>query len=1221
MDSKSDFRRRGSLEFSLYSEVRTRVVSDRARRLLNSRSWRLTAGARCLNSWLRKGRRTAAFLSSRISGSSGFSDERMIAATFDLVEQSCLFDEEYYRQQLAARSIRAGDALSHFLSTGWKIGLNPNPFFDCDYYIARALRSNTPVDVNPLVHYILEGANRRFPTSRFFDTGYYVASYPDIVKSRLNPLAHFIQCGIFEDMVPVLLSGSSFVPERRVHSTSTSYSTTDSEHDIALFDLVLCLHSASRTGAPMLGLSILEHCQSLGLNVLVVLLNQGDLLPQLLQMTEVIDLSYVGDLEEHLKARIDNLIVQGRLSSATPVLLNSAENLALSHVFQSMAFRVTTLVHEFMDSYSRAEQRHLLENSDTIVFSSQASKAACGLLPEYQERRHIRVLAQGLTDEKFLSLDREEGRLFLQEHFGLSPDAFVILACGTAEPRKGFDLFVQTAIAALSRSAGPGDVHFIWVGGPLPNSEEFYALTKRDVVKSGLDSRVHFVEHQSDLRPYFAGADLFFLSSRQDPLPCVLHLAMAAGLATIAFEGSGGAAEIIAHGGGKTVAYANVDQAAAAIALYQTDRSLLSHDGESAREIVTSGYKMSDYVAELLDLAAITTAVIHNTDDVRQHYKEYWKKYQEEYGSVLQAYRPADTEAMLSFELEFGKFEDGMHVLDAGCGVCGPAIYFAKQKKLKIKGITLSEEQKAIADSLIEKDQLKADIDVEIADFHQVAEIFEANTFDRVMFMESFCHSPNPYAVLTGVRKVMKPNGLLVIKDYVMHDARREPELHKEQQKFARLSFDSYKYHMMYLGQLKYLLKLSGFSIVRCLINPHLGEEDLGPMLDFERTAELDWRKGMSEGFHVADCIMILAEPSLVSSSSLLHPKKTPNKLSALVNLTRINQWWDFKLSLPIGVACAYAFCNGLSAEVFQTQMALLLLCGTTAALFASLINDLSDLEQDKKVGKAKLMARLSPLQRGLAMLLSVILVCITGYLLRFNPIASLIYIAIAFVFVAYSVYPLRLKNRHFWGVSCIALGEHLLPTYLALVLLFPFAKYSQLLQWLAFAGIWSFAFGLRGIIWHQISDQDADRAAGCKTAATTYGAEWLNSFANKIVFPCEILGLLGMLMLLGKDGFAFALIALFLSALVEYLHVKYMQANLIIADAKENARFVLFDYYQLFFPVAMLLALSGNDYHYALLAVVYLLLFFSPVSRLVVTMAHLMRWRLMPALSASRLK
>lgn len=1221
MDSKSDFRRRGSLEFTLYSEVRTKIVSDRARRLLNSRSWRLTAGARRLNSWLRKGHRTAAFLAARISSSSSFSDEPVTAGAFDLVEQSGLFDEDYYQEQLTVRSIEAGDALTHFFTTGWKIGLDPNPFFDCDYYIATALRSNSPVDVNPLLHYILEGASRHFATSRFFDTGFYVTSYPDIVEFGLNPLAHFIQYGIYENRLPVLLSDTGLVQERRVHSTSASHIAASSDHDIALFDLVLCIHSASRTGAPMLGLSILEHCQSMGLNVLVVLLNQGDLLPQFFQMTEVIDLSYVGDLEEHLKARIDNLIVQGRLSSATPVLLNSAENLALSQVFQNMAFRVTTLVHEFMDSYSEAEQRHLLENSDTIVFSSEATKAACRLLPEYQEHRHIKVLAQGLTDEKFLSLDREEGRLFLQEHFGLSPDAFVILACGTAEPRKGFDLFVQTAIAVLSRSAGPGDVHFVWVGGPLPNSEEFYALIKRDVVKSGLDSRVHFVEHQTDLRPYFAGADLFFLSSRQDPLPCVLHLAMAAGLATIAFEGSGGAAEILAHGGGKTIAYANVDQAAAAIALYQTDRSLLSHDGESAREIVTSGYKMSDYVAELLDLAAITTAVIHNTDDVRQHYKEYWKEYQEQYGTVLQAYRPADTEAMLSFELEFGKFEDGMHVLDAGCGVCGPAIYFAKQKKLKIKGITLSEEQKAIADSLIEREQLKADIDVEMADFHQVAEIFEANTFDRVMFMESLCHSPNPYAVLTGVRKVMKPNGLLVIKDYVMHDARQEPELHKEQQKFARLSFDSYKYHMMYLGQLKYLLKLSGFSIVRCLINPHLGQEDLGPMLDFEKTAELDWRKGMSEGFHVADCIMILAEPSLVSSRSLLHPKKTPNKLSALVNLTRINQWWDFKLSLPIGVACAYAFCNGISAQIFQTQMALLLLCGTTAALFASLINDLSDLEQDKEAGKTKTVAGLSPMQRALAMLLSTVLVCITAYLLRFNILASLIYIAIAFVFVAYSVYPLRLKNRGLWGISAVALGEHMLPTCLSLVLLFPFARQSESFQWLAFAGICSFAFGMRGIIWHQISDQGADRASGCKTAATTYGAEWLNSFANKIVFPCEIVGLLGMLMLLGKDGFAIALIALLLSALVEYLHVKYMQANLIIVSVKENARFALFEYYQLFLPVAMLLALIGNDYHYSSVVVIYLLLFGAPLSRLVMTMAHLVRWRLLPALHASRLK
>lgn len=1238
-DSCVGFNNRGRFEFSRYSEVRAKIVSDRARRLLNSRSWRLTAGARRFNSLVKRVHRISILLASRTTQSSGSRDDRMTAATIDLVEQSGLFDEEYYREQLEERALKTSDALTHFLTTGWKLGLNPNPFFDCDFYIARALRANTQVVINPLVHYIQEGASKKIATSKFFDTGYYLARYPDVAKCRLNPLNHFMQYGIFEDRLPIMLSAIETAPKQNekpiIFDTAPknrekpvifdAASIVDSgKHDIRVFDLILCLHSASRTGAPMLGLSILEQCQSIGLNVLVILLSQGELLPQLLNLTEVIDLSYVSNLEDHLKSRIDSLIAHGRISSAAPVLLNSAENRALCQVFQGMAFRVTTLVHEFMDSYSEAEQRYLLENSDTIVFSSQATYDSCRLLPEYLGQRQIKVLSQGLTDERFLSLDRERGRQLLWEQLSVSPNDFVVLACGTAEPRKGIDLFVQTAIALLSRASEQSDLHFIWVGGPTPQSADFYNLAKLDVVKAGLDNRIHFVEHQADLAPYFAGADLFFLSSRQDPLPCVLHLAMAAGLATVAFECSGGAAEILSQGSGKTVPYASVDQAADAIERYQTDASLRHQAGARAKEIVASQFKMSDYLDELLKLAAIATPAIHSTEDVRAHYKEYWKKYDEAYGSVLQSYRPTDTDAMLSFEMDFAKLEDGMHVLDAGCGVCGPAVYFAKQKKLKIKGITLSEDQKRIADSVIEKEQLNADIEVKIADFNYLSDTFQANTFDRVMFMESFCHSPNPYDVLVGVRKVLKPNGLLYIKDYVMHDARYDPELHQEQQKYVRLSFDAYKYQLMYFEQLKYLLELAGFTIVECLINPHQDKQDCGPMLDFERIAGIDWRQGMREGLHVGDGIMILAVPTGARPNLVLHSGRSKNRLAALANLTRINQWWNFKLPLPIGVACAYALCNGISADIFQGQVALLLVCGTTAALFASIINDLSDLEADKLAGKTKVIGGFSPHRRAVAMWLSAISVCLTGYGLRSNPLAALTYFAIAFVFVAYSINPLRLKNRGYWGVSCIALGEHLLPTCLALVLLAPFARH-ELYQWLAFSGLWSLAFGMRGIIWHQLSDQNADRAAGFKTAATTYGAARLNAIANLIVFPCEVIGLLGMLTLLGKGGFALALLALFLHLILEFLHVKYMQANVIIAkpkpNPKQNARFVLFEYYQLFFPLTMLLALTWRDLHYGLLLALYLLLFAEPLSRLVKIIASLVRWRLIPALSGSNYK
>lgn len=332
----------------------------------------------------------------------------------------------------------------------------------------------------------------------------------------------------------------------------------------------------------------------------------------------------------------------------------------------------------------------------------------------------------------------------------------------------------------------------------------------------------------------------------------------------------------------------------------------------------------------------------------------------------------------------------------------------------------------------------------------------------------------------------------------------------------------------------------------------------------------------------------------------------------ALVNLTRINQWWDFKLPLPIAIAFAYAACNQVPADHFFPAAGTLLLSGVAAAFFASIINDLTDLEEDRKAGKNKAIANFSPTIRIIILLGSIASLIITAYSLHQNILALCIFLAIALTFTLYSVKPIRLKSRGMCGAFSIALGEHLLPACLALALLTPLTNHSQLEQWLAATVIWSTAFGLRGIIWHQLNDLSADKANHCNTAALALGPDRLVSLANKAIFPCELVGLAAILML-SKSWIVFFL--LFLHWVVEFLHYKYMGANLIVVRPQENARFILFEYYQLFFPIAMLAVLVQQDSKYYFCLLAFLLLFLNPVLRLTKTVLHLTRWRLIPAL------
>lgn len=110
-----------------YSELRGRLLARRSRTFANSRSWGITVGLRQLNSFLKSAYRVISHIFARAySVEIGLRDEAI-----KLVYESGLFDEHFYREQLDRHSISTSDCIGHFVMDGWKLGFNPNPFFDC----------------------------------------------------------------------------------------------------------------------------------------------------------------------------------------------------------------------------------------------------------------------------------------------------------------------------------------------------------------------------------------------------------------------------------------------------------------------------------------------------------------------------------------------------------------------------------------------------------------------------------------------------------------------------------------------------------------------------------------------------------------------------------------------------------------------------------------------------------------------------------------------------------------------------------------------------------------------------------------------------------------------------------------------------------------------------------------------------------------------------------
>ncbi|HYF47004.1 MAG TPA: methyltransferase domain-containing protein, partial [Acidimicrobiales bacterium] len=151
--------------------------------------------------------------------------------------------------------------------------------------------------------------------------------------------------------------------------------------------------------------------------------------------------------------------------------------------------------------------------------------------------------------------------------------------------------------------------------------------------------------------------------------------------------------------------------------------------------------------------------------EVEAYYDDWHERYVAAFGDVLQTFRSQDP---TSFLLELGELaglRPGQRVLDAGCGVGGPALRYAEHFNVRVDGVTLSQPQVDEARRRVEAAGLAGRVQIHKGDFHRLEDLFDPATFDVVYFLEALCHSDHPRIVLASVRTVLKPGGVVFVKD------------------------------------------------------------------------------------------------------------------------------------------------------------------------------------------------------------------------------------------------------------------------------------------------------------------------------------------------------------------------------------------------------------------------------------------------------------------------
>jgi SAM-dependent methyltransferase/glycosyltransferase involved in cell wall biosynthesis len=473
--------------------------------------------------------------------------------------------------------------------------IRKSDLFDAAAYTAAAEASAHGLD--PALHYVVMGERHGLKPSTAFDPAYYADLYPDVASWGGNRLGHYLQWGRTDGRRTVPIADTVVYPLAGIQPGKET--------------VLILIHEASRTGAPILGWNIARTLSG-RVNVVVVLMQGGRLENAFAAVTAGV----VGPLTKGIFEPVEASRLARRLAEAyrpSYIIANSAATRSLVPAFTSEGVPVIALVHEFSSRMSAGSLALLYERATEIVFSADIVRRASEIDYPFLKLRYSHILPQGpsqvprsatpIDDSK---LDEEERAIRSRLRPDVAKDDLVVIGMGFVDWRKGVDFFIAAATGILSREP-KAPVRFVWIGegyrGPI--SMEFSLYLTEQIDRSGLGDHFELMDAVDDVESIYKEADILFLSSRLDPLPNVAIDATLRGIPVVCFAEASGIAEILAANEETrelVVSYLDVGAAATLIGSLAADRNRLQRLGSAVRTLAQGRFEMSTYVSALDEL-------------------------------------------------------------------------------------------------------------------------------------------------------------------------------------------------------------------------------------------------------------------------------------------------------------------------------------------------------------------------------------------------------------------------------------------------------------------------------------------------------------------------------------------------------------------------------------------------------------------------------------------
>jgi glycosyltransferase involved in cell wall biosynthesis len=269
-------------------------------------------------------------------------------------------------------------------------------------------------------------------------------------------------------------------------------------------------------------------------------------------------------------------------------------------VLKDAGFRVVSMIHELPGLIGQFNLETsiatIARDADRVVFPAGIVRDRfidmTGLAAEKAAVRPQGLLRRNRFDGRW-----DEARRELRTQLGLPGDARIALSVGFADRRKGIDLFVEVGLDVISRTS---DTFFVWVGHH--DADAFDAARAR-VAQAGATDRFIFPGLVADPAAFFAGADVYLMTSREDPFPLVVLDALEAWLPTIGFDGAGGFVELLQRGCGVLVPYLDTRAMAEAMLRLLNDPAEGRRLSTAGKDIVSREFSFVEYARDLVRFA------------------------------------------------------------------------------------------------------------------------------------------------------------------------------------------------------------------------------------------------------------------------------------------------------------------------------------------------------------------------------------------------------------------------------------------------------------------------------------------------------------------------------------------------------------------------------------------------------------------------------------------